>query len=188
MKLPLFLHNFLRPLMLPLYEIDQSLPQRGTIIDLGSGEGVIATFISIKPGRTVIAVDQDQSRLDKIKKNNIKIFREDITKYQFKNASGVLISDVLHHLDRQGQKQVLKNISSGLKKGGVLIIKEIDTSEFVRSSLSRFWDFIFYPKDKINYWNSIDLKKTLEKLGFFVVIKRPNRLFPGSTTLFVCHK
>ncbi len=174
--------------MLPLNEIDQSLPQNGTIIDLGSGEGVIARFIAAKPGRDIIAVDTDKKRLDKIKSENIKTFARDITKYQFKDASGVLISDVLHHLDRQGQKQVLKNVSDGLKKGGILIIKEVDTTEFVRSNLSRFWDFIFYPKDKIYYWNSRDLKHFLEKLGFSVKIKRPSRLFPGSTTLFICHK
>ena len=44
-------------------------------------------------------------------------------------------------------------------------IKEIDKSEFIRSSLSRLWDLILYPQDKINYWHYKDLKQFLEELG-----------------------
>ena len=181
-------HNFLRSLMLPLKEIDNALPQRGKIVDLGCGEGVIAEFLARKNSRRVIGVDLDEKRLKESGQKNLRFQVGDIRKFKLDKIDGVIISDVLHHVNFQDQKSILKNITSSLKKGGVLVIKEIDTGEFIRSKLSRFWDLVFYPGDKIYFNDAISLKKLLESYGFTVSIKRPTRLFPGSTTLFVCKK
>lgn len=181
-------HNFLRKLMLPLEEIDKLLPKKGKIIDLGCGEGVIAKYLATTSTRLIIGVDYNQNRLTDSNLINLKFESEDIRNYKFKNVDGIIISDVLHHLNLKDQKGILSRISKSLKKGGRLLIKEIDTREFFRSHLSRFWDFVFYPQDKIYYWNSQDLKNYLEKLNFSVKILRPIRFFPGSTTLFICTK
>lgn len=181
-------HNFLRVLMLPLKEIDNSLPQSGKIIDLGCGEGIIADYLANKKARFVVGVDVDEKRLKKTAKKNLVFHLADIRKFKLDEIDGAVISDVLHHMDFKDQKSLLKNIAKGLKKDGVLVIKEIDTGEFIRSRLSRFWDFVFYPRDKIHFNDANKLKKFLESLGLEVTIKRPTRLFPGSTTLFVCKK
>lgn len=181
-------HNFLRVLMLPLKEIDSFLPQSGKIVDLGCGEGVIAEFLASKNGRMIIGIDLDEKRLKVSTQKNLRFQVGDIRKFKLDKIDGVIISDVLHHVNFQDQRLVLKNIAKGLKKGGVLVVKEIDTGEFIRSRLSRFWDFVFYPGEKIYFNDAQKLKKLLESLGFTVSIKRPTRLFPGSTTLFVCKK
>ena len=182
------IYNFLRFLMLPLREIDSFLPESGTIIELGCGEGVIAKYVAIKPKRNVIGIDHDKQRLPAQKTKNLKFILGDITTYSPQNPSAVIISDVLHHLNFQDQKALLSKISGSLPKKGIFLIKEIDTQEFVRSKISRFWDFLFYPEDKIYYWDSQNLKNFLEKLNFSVRVFRPTRFFPGSTTLFVCKK
>lgn len=181
-------YNYLRTLILPLRKIDQYLPKRGTIFDLGCGQAVIAKFIAREKNRNIIGVDIDKKRLPQSTHKNLKFECADIRRFNLKGASGVIISDVLHHLNYIDQLSVLANISSDIKKDGVLIVKEIDKIEFIRSRLSRFWDFVFYPKDKIYYLKSKDLKKTLKGFGFKVTVFRPCRLFPGSSTLFVCKK
>lgn len=174
--------------MLPLKLIDQEMPKKGTIVDLGCGEGIIAKYLANNKNRKIIGVDLDKKRLVNSNQKNLSFKYADIRNFKFSNIDAVVISDVLHHMDFDDQKKVLKNISVGLKKKGLLIIKEIDTQEFIRGKLSRFWDFVFYPKDKIYFNNAKKLTKKLGSLGFQVTIKRPVRFFPGSTTLFICRK
>lgn len=182
------IYDFLRSQILPLKEIDDVVPKSGKILDLGCGQGVIASYLAKVKSRQVIGVDNDRKRLLKSNFQNLKFEFEDIRKYPLIGTTAIIISDVLHHLNYQDQKKLLSKIAKSLKRDGILLIKEIDTGEFIRSSLSRFWDFVFYQKDKIYYHNSDDLKKKLEKLGFTTTITRPTRLFPGSTTLLVSKK
>lgn len=182
------IYDFLRSVMLPLREIDDVLPKKGKIIDLGCGEGVMAKFLAKTTSRDVIGVDDDKKRLQKSNIYNLTFTLADIKGYDLKGADAIIISDVLHHLTYQDQDKLIKNVAKSLKRGGVFVIKEIDTGEFTRSKLSRIWDFVFYPNDKIYYHNAIELSKALKSKGFKVKITRPTRFFPGSTTLFVCQK
>ena len=179
---------FFRSLILPLNEIDEVLPQSGKIFDLGCGEGVISKYLAQNTKRIVIGVDSDGKRLPKSTQKNLTFKMGDIRKYNVKNADVVIISDVLHHIRFKDQEKVLKNATRGLSKGGLLVIKEIDTQEFLRSAMSRFWDFIFYPKEKIYFNNAKEFETKLTSLGFNVKVKRTTRLFPGSTTLFIARK
>ena len=182
------IRNLLRSLILPLEEIDQSLPKSGKIFDLGCGEGVSSKYLARNKKRIVIGIDSDEKRLPKHKTKNLYFKNADIRETSFKGSSGVVISDVLHHLNLKDQKALLTKIAKELEKRGVLVIKEIDNSEFIRSRLSRMWDLVLYPQDNITYWNSYDLINFLKKIGFSVKFSRPCRLFPGSTTLFICKK
>lgn len=181
-------YSQLRPLIIPSEMISQALPRGGKIIDLGCGQGVLAEYLASVPTRNVVGVDFDQDRIPETKRKNLSFIKADIRTFNLSGANGAVLSDVLHHLSKNDQQVLLKNIAKTLKKGGVLVLKEIDTNEFIRSKLSRLWDFLLYPKDKIYFSKASYLKKTLEDLGFIVKIARPSRLFPGSTTLFLCTK
>jgi len=182
------IYDLLRAWILPIAQIDCCLPKEGTIIDLGCGQGIITSYIARNKSRRVIGVDLDTSRLRQSNSKNLKFVNANIVTYNLKRPNGIVISDVMHHLSYEDQDKLLSRISKSLKKGGVFVVKEIDTHEFVRSRLSRFWDFVFYPKDKISYTNSTSLPQQLNKLGFSVKVIRAGRLFPGSTTLYICTK
>lgn len=188
MGLTVLAHNFARSLMLPLKELDKNLPKSGKIIDLGCGEGVVAAFLAKQKNRQVIGIDLNSRRIQETQVKNLKFLVADIRTYNLKDAGGVVLSDVLHHVDHDDQQKILTNISSSLKKDARLIIKEISTEEFIRSKLSRFWDFVFYPKEKIYFRKASDLVKMLENLGFSVRIKSASHFFPGSTNIFICTK
>ncbi len=181
-------YSQLRPLILPSEAINQALPQVGKIIDLGCGQGLLAKYLASVPTRNVVGVDLDQKRMRQTKRKNLSFIRADIRTFNLAGANGAVLSDVLHHLSKNDQQLLLKNIAKTLKKDGVLVLKEIDTKEFIRSKLSRLWDFVLYPQDKIYFSSAVHFRKTLEGLGFYVEITRPSRLFPGSTTLFICTK
>ncbi|GEM_PF-1896115 len=188
MQLPLFIHNPLRRLTIPISQIDEMIPEAGVVIDLGCGEGTLATYLARKPNRNIIGVDMDAARLPASNQENLKFIASDIRKFDTKGACAVVLSDVLHHLSFDDQDSLLKNISHGLKKDGRFIIKEIDLSENIRSRLSRFWDFVFYPKDEIFFSSHTTISQKLRGLKFSVTITRPLRILPASTTLFLCVK
>ena len=182
------LRSRLRSLILPIEAIDYGLPNKGNIIELGCGEGVICQYLARKKSRQLVGIDKNPKRIHKSYRKNLKFIIDDITKINMPKADGYVISDVLHHIDIQNQKNILKNIYFSLKSGGVLVIKEIDSKETVRSRLSRLWDLLIYPKDRIIYWNSDDLVKFLRRLKFRVKTTSASRFFPGSTTLYFCKK
>jgi trans-aconitate methyltransferase len=181
-------YEYFRKLILPLEQIDNAIPKKGKIIDLGCGQGQIAYILSNQFGRVVIGIDANNKRLPKYSRKNLVFKKADITKLTLNKISGAVLSDVLHHLSLTDQHALVKKIFKSLEKSGVLVIKEIDSKEFIRSHLSRLWDFILYPQDKITFTNSDYLKKSLIKIGFKVNILRPCRYFPGSTTLYICTK
>lgn len=181
-------YDVLRSWTLPLKEIDELVPRKGTVIDLGCGEGTVAKYLAHIKSRRIIGVDNDKKRLNKSNQQNLKFVYGDIREYPLTKADTIIFSDVLHHLNYDDQKKLLSKVSKSISKDAVLLIKEIDLGELIRSNLSRFWDFVFYPKDKIYYHDWQNFKKYLESLGFKVSITRPSRMFPGSTTLFICRK
>ncbi len=174
--------------MLPLMEIEENIPINGTIVDLGCGEGIIAEYLAQNKLRTVVGVDINAKRLKKSGQKNLRFRFADARKYPLAGINSVVLSDVLHHMNFKDQDIILKNIAKGLKKGGVLLIKEIDANEFLRGGLSRFWDFILYPNEKVYFNDAKALESKLIKLGFRVKLKKTMRLFPGSTTLLICRK
>lgn len=182
-------HDLLKKTIWPLDDINKFLPSKGLIYDLGCGEGVITKFLAYaSKARIVVGVDSDKNRLQNTSAKNLIFVAKDIRKFSLKKSDGVVISDVLHHLHTSDQKRLLTIIAKSLKKDGILVIKEIDSQEYLRSRLSRLWDYLLYPQDKIFYWNSDNLKIFIRSLGLKVRITRPSRFFPGSTTLFICKK
>lgn len=181
-------YEFFRKLILPLDKIDSALPNTGVILDLGCGQGLIAEYLAQQGNRRVIGIDSNIKRLPESSFPNLTYKKGDITKITFGQINGVVISDVLHHLQAKHQLLLLSKIHRNLKNGGVLVIKEIDTGEFIRSKLSKLWDFLLYPKDKIAFTNCKYMTKALKNLRFRVQVSRPCRLFPGSTTLYICIK
>ena len=181
-------YSFLRSLILPLDQIDKLMATKGRIIDLGCGEGVLAKYLAKSQKRFVIGVDINKRRLGRSHLTNLKFVQSDIRKFRVEGSIGVILSDVLHHLSYSDQDKLIKKIYQELKKNGRLLIKEIDKSEFLRSKISRFFDFLLYPKDEICYRRSDEFRKFLQKVGFNVKLIRASRLFPGATTLYVCKK
>lgn len=181
-------HNLLREWMLPLKEIDKLTPKKGIILELGCGEGVISQYLARESSRNIIGIDLDSSRLPKVTPTNLKFIHGDITKYPLPKVDAVVISDVLHHINFDHQSDLLARVYKSLNKDGMLIIKEINTEDKIRSKLSRFWDFVFYPGDQIYFSSARSLTKTLKKYGFKISMKKASLFFPGSTNIYICKK
>ena len=178
--------------MLPLDAISRSLPERGTIVDLGCGQGVIAEHLALVRERRVLGVDSDSKRIEKAALrtagvNNLSFQVGDIRTLDLRDLSGVVLSDVLHHVPPEDRPDLIAKIRRSLNPDGVLVIKEVDNAEFIRGRLSRLWDTLLYSKDQcFPFYSKQELTSLVCSSGFRVRrISREARLFPGSTTLYV---
>jgi|SRR3989344_1285268 len=181
-------YNFIRSWILPLKDIDNIVPKKAKVLDLGCGEGVLTSFLAKEEGRDVVGVDLNKKRIRKSDRKNLKFEYGDATKYPIKDVDTVILSDSLHHINQSSHLDLLTKISKNLKKGNLLLIKDVDTSQVIRSNLTRLWDFILYPEDKIYFYNAKELKKIISNLGFNVEVRYVSKTFPGSTTLYICTK
>lgn len=177
----------------PFYKMEHYLPESGIILDVGCGEGTFSIYCALKEKkRKVYGIDVDGRRIRVAKKassdlDNTDFVIKDVLSWK-KKVDAIILCDVFHHFKLKTQKIFLKTAYSLLNKNGRLIIKEINNKDFVRAKLSRLWDFILYPKDKINYWSREELTNNLQLLGFKVVSKREAIFFPGSTIFYICSK
>lgn len=182
----------LKQLILPLAQIDAALPQSGTIYDIGCGEGVVANFLATTPSRQVIGLDLNTHKLESAQKHhlpNLQYKKVNVLTYDFPQpASGIIMADVLHHIPQKHQLPLLKKLAQSLRPKGVLVIKEINAADMIRSKLSRLWDFILYPQDKINYFSKPRLTQVLKNMGLSVHHQQTNLLAPASVHLYVARK
>lgn len=131
------------------YQLFESLmPKTGKIVDVGSGYGFLPYMLMFKGReREILGVDYDD---DKIAVANNCVDRSDklsfdvgdVTVYDFPNADGFIISDVLHYLKEEQQVQVIDNCVSKLNKGGVLVIRDADKDIATRQKGTWYTEFM----------------------------------------------
>lgn len=181
--------------MLPLYDIDRAMPSSGIIVDIGCGIGPLSIFLaSSSKKRNVIGWDIDKMRVEGAKKNAQKMSN---IKFETKNAldisiikgvSGIVASDVFHHINFVHQEELIKKISKTLNKNGVLVVKEVDKDQKIRALFSLLWDRIFYPNDISYFRTKSDWIALFKENGLLVDTKKTMWWFPGSQNLFICKK
>ena len=185
---------WIKSLLWPLQDLSAALPRSGTIIDLGCGDGLVAYYLAQHaPDRHVVGIDLSSTKVSearslKPKLPNLQFINQNIIDTNLSGASGCLLSDLLHHLSPSHQLQLLHNLSSQLKPGAVCVIKEANKDNFILTSLTRLWDWILYPDDKINYYSAPKLVKLMIELDFKVSFEPWRHFFPGSVNLFICTK
>lgn len=188
------MRTWLKSWLWPFTDINSALPKMGTIIDLGCGDGLVAYYLAQHgPRRQVVGIDLDPDKINharslKPRLPNLRFIVADIARVDLRQVQGCLVSDVLHHLPKKHQLQLLHHISHQLKSGVICVIKEADTNDFIRSRLTRLWDWLLYPHDQINYYASQTLIKLMRQLRFSVKFMPLRRFFPGSVNLFICTK
>ncbi len=131
------------------YELfDSLMPKTGKIVDVGCGYGFLPYMLMFKGRqREILGVDYDDEKIavadncvDKSSKLSFAV--GDVTVYDFPQADGFVISDVLHYLREEQQIQVIDNCVSKLNKGGVLVIRDADKDIEARQKGTWYTEFM----------------------------------------------
>lgn len=187
-------YNYLRLLILPLEEIAKYIPKKGAILDVGCGYGVLDIYLAkTSSNRRVIGSELNHKRVriaSRTAKNidNVSFFEQDLLQNrQIEQVDCVILVDLLHHVSYSQQRQLLQSVSSILKPGGRLIVKDLDTKPKFKFYWNLVHDKLVTGFDRLYFQSSQTLARTLEEEGFSVSHKNISNLFYAHH-LFVCEK
>lgn len=189
-----------RPIMQIL---EQHLPERGLMLDIGCGYGVISHLVSSQcPDRTIIGIDMSSRRIEAARRSvsqekNMEFRVADIRETQIPRCEAVIMIDILSMLSYQAQKRLVSRCYENLRSGGVLVIKDTCKSPYWKYAYAYFEDMIktklrVFGKEitehSLKYWDVSEFMKLLGEIGFHVsAIPLESRLpYPG--VFYVCQK
>jgi 1-acyl-sn-glycerol-3-phosphate acyltransferase len=108
---------------------DELLPERGKMLDIGSGYGVMAYLLHFaSKEREFTGIDSDE---DKVQMANNCFSKDDkinfifayISEFAFESYDAIIIVDFLQHMQQVEQKLLIEKCISHLNPGGRLIIR-----------------------------------------------------------------
>ena len=188
------LQSIIKSSIVPLVYLDKNLPEKGIILDLGCGEGVLSNLISkIRPNCKVVGLDIDKTKISIAKKNsssNCEFIEFDFFHLEkYKNISSIIINDVVHHIDYDNHMKLFIKIINSLRPNGVFILKEVDKDDFIDYQLTKFFDQKIYPNDKLCFRTKSDWLSLFSRLGIknISIYKYPH-LWQASRTIFSLKK
>ena len=160
----------------PYEKLEQLIPKKGFIIDLGCGYGIFSNFLGLTgPQRQVLGIELDSQKIKFANRGikNVRFMKADITRIALREADVILLIHVLHHLNSFAeQEKLLVECKKRLTRNGKLIVAEVDKKPILKYILGWIADRILYPGDKIYYQMPNELGKLFRNLGFrFKMIK-----------------
>jgi 2-polyprenyl-3-methyl-5-hydroxy-6-metoxy-1,4-benzoquinol methylase len=120
--------------------IEALVPARGTVLDLGCGEGLLAHVLA-EGGRSVVAIDHDAARVERARASvggrSLRFVAADFTETSLPRADAVLLVDVLHYLQPAAQDALLARAVAALEPGGTLLLRDPAAGSGLRFLWSR---------------------------------------------------
>ncbi len=154
----------------PFLELERIVPRHGKIIDLGCGEGIFANFLAITSRqRQLFGVEIDKNRLKKADRGlaNTNFSVGDITRKDIPIADAIVLIHVLHHLNSfKQQEDLILKCRDKLKKGGRLIIAEVEPKWSFKYLLAWLTDHYLVPWIfEKKFYSPIFFRKSFEWLA-----------------------
>jgi len=177
----------------PYRLVETLIARKGKIIDLGSGYGFFENMLAMNsPEREVIGFELNQRKMKYADRNvkNVRFINKDITKTKLDDCDVIVLFHVLHHLNSyQSQHRLLKECVKKLKKGGKLIVVEIDYKPLWKFLFTFMIDATLYMGDRLFYRNQRQFKGLFAKLNLRLVSTIPAHKFvPLSHVVYICEK
>ena len=112
--------------------LDQYVPKRGDILDLGCGYGFISCILALTSAeRNITGIDFDAEKIRVaecgfLMSKQLTFKTADIRSFEFSPEDCIILSDVLHYLPPSDQEHILVKCMSNLKPGGMILIRDAD--------------------------------------------------------------
>ena len=158
-----------------LEEIEQYLPNRGEILDLGCGFGLFAMYIALcKPDAQIVGLDHDARRLQmardaaaKLNIRNVSFRQEDLNDWRPDQViAGAYALDVFHHIPPPSGDRLLCDLYTHIEPGGRFLLKDIDTLPRGMLWFTYLLDALMSPRDDFHYRSAGAWQRQLSASGF----------------------
>ncbi|MGI4862386.1 MAG: 1-acyl-sn-glycerol-3-phosphate acyltransferase [Janthinobacterium lividum] len=109
---------------------DGLLPRQGRILDVGCGYGFMANMLALtSKERTVRGIDFDEEKTNVAQHGyvngpNVDFAFGNALTAPFGSQEAIILSDVLHYLQPEGQEALLQKCADSLTPNGVLVIRD----------------------------------------------------------------
>jgi 2-polyprenyl-6-hydroxyphenyl methylase/3-demethylubiquinone-9 3-methyltransferase len=130
--------------MFPIEKCLAHFPRRGTLVDLGCGNGLLTGLLCLRaPQMRVIGMDDDQRKLATARKvfgdfETLRFVRGDIVEAALPQGDHFSLVDVLYLINFSAQEKILASICRSMPENGLFLLKEMDNKP-----LYKFWFNIF---------------------------------------------
>ena len=128
----------------PYILVEKMIPPKGVVVELGCGEGLFSNFVAQHSSdRKVIGIELDKERVSIAHKGlkNTKFKAANAVTSTLPSSDCIVMFHLLHHLKGQDdQDLIIKNAAKSLRKGGKIIIVEIDKDNSLKYYFTSFWD------------------------------------------------
>lgn len=185
---------------------DGRLPDRGSLLDLGCGQGVLLALLlaaragsgtaSVSPQLTLhgIEIDADRAAAAQQALRDLASIRVgDICDAPFPPSSVIVLLDVLLYLSEGDQRKVLEKAFAALEPGGTLIVREADAAAGPAFRITRWAERLLELKrghwrDRLHYRSREQWTGMLAGLGLAVVAEPMSAGTPFANVLYICRK
>lgn len=178
--------------------IEKMLPKKGRFIDMGCGLGIFSNYLALcSPKRKILGLEFGQKKI-KIAQQaaqkgglvNASFAPKNITKAKIPKVDVIIIMHVLHHLNSfQEQERLLRTCLRKLKKGGILLIDEVEKNFSLRYFLAILTDNLLYPGDTFYFKDRTSMLKLLKQFPLEVEVKDVSDfLMPYPEIIYLCQK
>ncbi len=189
------------------------LPDAGTLLDLGCGQGILLALLVAAserfrrgewpagwpppPGhldlRGIEVLEGRAGAARAALGDRARIECRDIRDAQWPACSAVVMLDVLYHFTGQEQEDLLRAAARALTPGGVLILREADSGAGIRFRVTRWMERLSctlrgIPWRGHQYRSAAQWAELLDALGFAVRAEPMSRGTPFANVLFVARR
>ena len=189
------------------------LPQRGSLYDLGCGQGVLLSLLgaarqTFDSGRWPAGWPPPPKQLEmhgiELREDRVQAARKalngaarvalgDIRAVAFAACHAVVILDVLLYIEPAAQRQLLARVAAALQPGGVLLMREADAGAGLPFHITQ-WAERLIGMARGRLWQTLYYRRTgewislLEEIGFSVTVETMSEGTPFANVLFVAKK
>lgn len=184
------LHVGVRWRTAPFAALELEVPLAGDILEIGCGHGLFSTYLAISStGRRVLGVDIDRDKIDLARhaaghlvSGEADVRFEHSPTGEVPTTPGgwraIVFADVLYLLARPAREALLAECVAALAPGGMLIVKEVDTSPKLKARLAQFQELLatrvlrITAGEDLDFPSSAELETFLRTLGLTTMAKR----------------
>jgi 2-polyprenyl-3-methyl-5-hydroxy-6-metoxy-1,4-benzoquinol methylase len=181
-----------------LEEIEQYLPERGEILDLGCGFGLFAMYMALcKPGARIVGLDVDARRLQiarsaaaRLGIHNVSFGEADLRDWRpDRSIAGAYALDVFHHVPPESGDRLLCDLYARIESGGRFLLKDIDTAPRGMLAFTYLLDALMSPRDDFHYRSAGAWQRQLRASGFAsIYLHHLWDVLPYPHILLICEK
>jgi 2-polyprenyl-3-methyl-5-hydroxy-6-metoxy-1,4-benzoquinol methylase len=168
------LYDALRKKICPFDSIIEEFPPEGEVLDVGCGYGTFCIMLSEKrPKIKITGIELDKDRVikakNRIKSLDIELLNADATNFEIgKNFDIIICLDLIHHIPYENHACLLNNLNKQLKRGGLLIVKDMDNRPFIKYLWNNLQDIVMTKSTVFSYMSKDKMVTLLQDGGFKV--------------------